>query len=62
MSLFDRLPQHHGSNLHRDGEIAVDATLPRSFPVDDLARGVVWANVLADIAADDRARELAEAA
>lgn len=54
MSLFDALPQHRGTSAHRGEEDAATA-LSRSFPTDNLAPGIVWANVLADIAADERA-------
>jgi hypothetical protein len=35
---------------------------PRIRPYSNLARGIVWADIVAEIAADERLRELREAA
>jgi hypothetical protein len=68
MSPFDATPQRRGTTNPRSGQETtttptnlVDELLqPRSHA--SLARGIVWADILADIAADDEARQMRDAA
>ncbi|MDU0289342.1 hypothetical protein [Saccharothrix longispora] len=60
MTLFDRPPGRDGTSSRRGGGNAATAASPRTFTTANLAPGVVWADVLADIAADERARRAHE--
>lgn len=68
MSPFDATPQRRGTtNARSDQEntttptnLVDDLLHPRSHA--SLARGIVWADILADIAADEEARQLRDAA
>lgn len=63
MSPFDATPRRHGANpLHNQNTPAVTEFLEErvltSSPSTNAARGIVWADVLAEIAADEEARQL----
>ena len=66
VSPFDRAPQRRGAAQAARENLRTDFMEEVVQPVQpNLARGIVWADVLADIAADDearRGRDLPEAA
>jgi hypothetical protein len=54
------MPQYHWSGDAPDGENTPPGSLEQtqqSTPSTSLARGIVWADILADIAADEEARQ-----
>ena len=53
MQMFDGIPRT--TTTHQDEENNVAALQP--IPSGNLARGIVWADILADIAADEEARQ-----
>lgn len=61
MALFDRLPRRHGASVRQDEETDTAAS-SRSLQAHNLAPGIVWADVLAAIADDERARRAREPA
>lgn len=63
MYRYDGTGSTGGTASTRDDETVeapIDLLAPR--PQANLARGVVWADILADIAADEEARHLRDAA
>ncbi|CAL9445058.1 DUF6222 family protein [Saccharothrix sp. NPDC042600] len=56
MALFDGPPQYLGTGFLREE----DPAYPRTTPTTNLAPGIVWADVLAAIAADEEARRAGE--
>ncbi|MDQ2586802.1 hypothetical protein CKY47_22980 [Saccharothrix yanglingensis] len=61
MALYDGLPRRRGASARQDDETGTAAS-SRSFQAENLAPGIVWADVLAAIAADERARRAREPA
>lgn len=55
---FDGIPQHGGTPATRDDETSTADAVLHPLPAANLARGIVWADVLADIAADEQARRM----
>jgi hypothetical protein len=67
MSRFDATPPRPTANQRDEPDSPVRpadlADVPmQTYPHTNLARGIVWADVLADIAADEQARQLRDAA
>jgi hypothetical protein len=63
VSPFDATPRRLGANqLHEQNMLAsndfVEERVLTSSPSTNAARGIVWADVLAEIAADEEARQL----
>jgi hypothetical protein len=67
VSRFDATPQRHPANRRDEQDSPIpladlaDEVVP-TYPHTNLARGIVWADILAEIAADERARQLRDAA
>lgn len=55
MSPFDRASQRNEQTDSLAASLLDEA--PPTIPQGNLARGIVWADVLADIAADEEARQ-----
>lgn len=55
MQMFDGIPPTRTTTTHQEDENNVAALQP--IPSGNLARGIVWADILADIAADEEARQ-----
>ena len=56
MPLYDSSSQRRVSSAPREGENSSFEELAAPIPQGNLAKGIVWADVLADIAADEEAR------
>lgn len=57
MPLFDGSPQRRESSEPREGENSPLGGLASPISQGNLTRGIVWADILADIAADEEARQ-----
>jgi hypothetical protein len=55
--LFDGSTQRRESSESREGENSPLEELTSPIPHGNLTKGIVWADILADIAADEEARQ-----
>lgn len=56
MPLFDGSPQRREPSATRERDHGPLEELASPIPQGNLARGIVWADIMADIAADEEAR------
>jgi hypothetical protein len=59
MHQFDGIPRNGGTTAARtDENTPAEGGVLQQLPTGNLARGIVWADILADIAADEQARQM----